>query len=218
MSLSSQNYPDSRLEMLKYIPAPARRILEVGCGTGAFAMQLLSEKREVWGVEPDTEGARIAASRNLFKVFNQKIEDVIPSLPNDYFDTIIFNDVLEHLYDPWGVLRLISSKLSDEGKIIACVPNFRYVTSLYEIVVKKDWQYRNEGGVLVFPHIRFFTRKSIESMFATCGYRILRLDGITRTKSMKGFTLALLINLLSLGYHRDIFFKQFAIVAEKSGT
>lgn len=217
MSLSPQNYPDSRLEMLKYIPAPARRILEVGCGTGAFAMQLLSEKREVWGVEPDTEGARIAASRNLFKVFNQKVEDCIPVLPNHYFEVVVFNDVLEHLYAPWDVLRLLRAKLSQNGKIVACLPNVRYITNLYEILIQKNWRY-DSAGILDATHIRFFTRKSIESMFATCGYRILRLDGITRTKSMKGFTLALLINLLSLGYHRDIFFRQFAIVAEKAGT
>jgi len=214
MPIPTLQYPGERPEMLKYIPNESKRILEVGCGGGGFAVQLLSDRREVWAVEPDPEAAQIVVSRKLHRVLNHKIEDCSHMLPDDYFDVIICNDVLEHLYDPWRALRLLRPKLSQNGKLIASIPNFRYVTNLYQIVVQKDWRYE-KAGILDATHIRFFTRKSIESLFSTCGYRILQLDGITRTKSLRGWMLAFLINVVSFGYHRDIFFKQFAIVAEK---
>lgn len=45
-------YDNIRLEMLRFLPNNAKRILDIGCGNGAFA-QVIKEKNnaEVWGIE-----------------------------------------------------------------------------------------------------------------------------------------------------------------------
>jgi 2-polyprenyl-3-methyl-5-hydroxy-6-metoxy-1,4-benzoquinol methylase len=42
------------------------------------------------------------------------ISKLISELPDNYFDTIVCNDVLEHLLDPYSVLARLKSKLKDE--------------------------------------------------------------------------------------------------------
>jgi 2-polyprenyl-3-methyl-5-hydroxy-6-metoxy-1,4-benzoquinol methylase len=207
-------YSGDRIDMLAYISKDANRILEIGCGQGNFAAQLLKPTREVWGIEPNVEAAKIASTK-LYKVLSQKVEDCIHEIPDNYFDAIIFNDVLEHLLDPWHILKIIRVKLSQEGKVIASIPNFRYITNLFNILIKKDWVYE-DAGILDATHIRFFTKKSINKLFLQNNYQILKMEGICRTTSFKGLMLASLINLFSLGYHHDIFFKQYVVIAKKA--
>lgn len=206
-------YSGDRPDMLAYVSSNANKILDVGCGQGNFAAQLLNPAREVWGIEPNAEAAQIASAK-LHKVFDRKIEDCLDEIPDHYFDAIFFNDVLEHVIDPWNILKIIRAKLSPNGKVIASVPNFRYVTNLYNILMKKDWVYE-DAGILDATHIRFFTKKSIERLFLQNNYQIIKLEGICRTTSFKGFMLASVINIFSLGYNQDIFFKQYVVVATK---
>jgi len=206
-------YSGDRPDMLAYVPSNANTILDVGCGQGKFAVQLLNSSREVWGIEPNCEAAQIASAK-LYKVFDRNIEDCLDEIPDNYFDAIFFNDVLEHMVDPWNILKIIRAKLSPHGQIIASVPNFRYVTNLYNILIKKDWVYE-DAGILDATHIRFFTKKSIERLFLQNNYQIIKMEGICRTTSFSGFMLASVINIFSLGYNQDIFFKQYVVVAAK---
>ena len=119
-------YGGERPEMLRFIPGSARTILDIGCGQGKFGAQLIQLGKEVWGVEPFEEAALIAAG-HLSKVLIGKIEDVIDSIPDSHFDIIILNDVIEHLIDPWGTIKDLKIKLKSDGKIIASIPNIRYL-------------------------------------------------------------------------------------------
>lgn len=207
-------YAGDRIDMLPYISNDAKIILDIGCGQGNFALQLLKPEREVWGIEPDAASAQIA-SEKLHRVFNKKIEDCIAEIPDNYFDAIIFNDVLEHMIDPWDVLSIMGVKLSSNGKIIASIPNFRYITNLFHILVKKDLIYE-DAGILDSTHLRFFTKESIKRMFEQNKYVIQTIKGISKTSSFKGLMLSSLINLLTLGSHRDIYFKQFVVIAKRA--
>lgn len=94
-----QYFQQDRLEMLNYIPETAKYILDVGCSSGGFG-QLLKEKysSEVWGIEPN-HAATESTSTKLDKVICSMFDSSV-SLPEYYFDCIVFNDVLEHLVDP----------------------------------------------------------------------------------------------------------------------
>src|SRR5690606_14615413 len=98
-------YSNVRTEMLKYLPSGATKIIDVGCGNGAFG-KVLKEKGniEVWGIElMPNEAAQ--AEKSLDKVFSGPVEGNLEKLPADYFDVAYFNDVLEHLADPYDVLK-----------------------------------------------------------------------------------------------------------------
>jgi len=80
------------------------------------------------------------------------------------------------------------------------------------VVVKRNWQYA-DSGILDHTHFRFFTRKSIISMFRESGYRIKTIKGINRTKSIKFHLLALIFCVLTLSNQLDMLYLQFAVVA-----
>jgi 2-polyprenyl-3-methyl-5-hydroxy-6-metoxy-1,4-benzoquinol methylase len=81
-------YDNIRHEMLKYLPPNAKKIIDVGCGNGAFAAVVKEKnKAEVWGIELMEEEAKIAQTI-LDKVFIGPCEQFMKELPNAYFDVI----------------------------------------------------------------------------------------------------------------------------------
>lgn len=203
-------YKNHRPEMLEFFPQNSKTVLDVGCGTGAFARQIKDEyKTETWGIEFMPDQAE-EAKKFLDKVYIGKCEDFLDELPNDYFDVIYFNDVLEHLSDPYLVLNQMKSKLKKKGKLISSLPNIRYHDALKMLIINKDWKY-DRSGVMDHTHLRFFTKKSIKRMYENSGFKIITHKGINKTKSLKPY----LYNLFLFFTASDIFYVQYATVVEK---
>ncbi len=168
-SKEDEYYSLSRPEVQRWIKPNQNAILDVGCGNGQMAYELKTTKniKEVWGIEPMERFGKQAIDR-LDNVLVMQVEDAIDWLPEKKFDTIIFADVLEHLVDPERVLIELKSKLTDCGEIITSIPNTRHWL-IFKQLLEGDWQY-TEHGLLDKTHLRFFTKKSIDRMFRTCGY------------------------------------------------
>ena len=203
-------FHNQRPEMLKYIPKDAKRILEVGCGEGAFCAALKTANREIWGVEMNENAAQKATDHCTFVLVGD-FNAVYDQLPKNHFDCVIFNDVLEHMYAPWDTIQLVKSLLSPAGVLVSSIPNFRYISNLItEVLFEGEFRYKPEGGILDDTHIRFFTTKSIRRMFNEQGYQVLVHEGLRPCKSWKE---KMFINL-SFGFLKDARFKQFATVAK----
>ncbi len=202
-------YESNREDMLKYIPQGTKTSLEFGCGFGGFSA-LVKERfdAEAWAVEIDEKSAK-AASEKLDKVINSDAREAIDKLPDNYFDCIIFFDILEHLVDPYSLLCVLKTKLTKEGVIVASIPNIRYYRSLVKLVVHGDWDYKDHG-ILDKTHLRFFTYKSIVKLFNELAFEISEIEGIHPTSS-RTFKL---LNMLLLGTIGDIRYKHFAVVAK----
>lgn len=198
-----------REEMLFYLPDSPSTILDVGCGSGSFGNRLKETTgAEIWGIEYVKEEAK-RTEQVLDKVFAGPCEDHIVNLPDQYFDVIYFNDVLEHLVDPYLVLRQMKPKLSKEGVVISSIPNMRYYKNFFKIVFGKDWEYEDQG-IMDRTHLRFFTGKSIERMYREAGYEVQVHEAINKTSSIRPY----LYNLPLLFSQRDIFYLQYATVAK----
>lgn len=166
-----------RHEMLALVPGSALRLLDVGCGAGGFGGLFKAKVagREVWGVEPNEEVAEEARSR-----LDHVIVGGFPQcsgIPRRYFDCCVFNDVLEHMVDPWAALSVARTYLRANGVVIASIPNVRHLTVIYRLVVRGEWTY-TPSGVLDATHLRFFTRKSMSQMFERSGYEITEMRGL----------------------------------------
>jgi SAM-dependent methyltransferase len=212
-SKSDFYYEQDRPEMLDYIPANIQKVLDVGCSSGAFGSALKTERLvECWGVETNQNAAAIAATR-LDRVIAQPFEEGL-ELPEHYFDCIIFNDVLEHLVDPYTALAYSKKLLSPSGVIVASIPNVRYFGNIWKLLVKKDWKY-TEYGILDWTHLRFFTQLSIRRMFEDGGYLIQSIDGINPVEQQHPehrhkFNA---LNAFLLNQIEDMRYLQFAVVA-----
>ena len=205
----SAYYRQSRLEMLPLVPDAALRILEVGCGAGTFLQSLQREDRELWGMDINPREAE-AAKSFCYKVLIGDAMELAEQLPDGYFDCVVFNDVLEHLPWPGKLLARMRTKLKPDGRVVASIPNIRYIGVLVtELLWRKDFAYTPEGGVLDDTHLRFFTRRSMQRLFERAGYQVLSCQGIRPCKSWKEKCFI----ALTLGFLSDARYKCFAWTA-----
>ncbi len=207
---SNDYYSSDRSEILSFVPQDIKTSLEFGCGQGCFSALLKEQfSAEAWAVELHEESARIAEQR-LDRVLCIDAVAAINELPNGYFDCIFFLDLLEHLVDPYLLLEKCMDKLSDKGVIIASIPNIRYYRAFARYVFHGNWEYK-QHGIMDIGHVRFFTFKSIRSMFTRLNYHIHTIQGVHPTSSR---TYSLL-NILFLNRLWDVRYKHFIVVAGK---
>lgn len=204
-------YTNVRQEMLAFLPNDAKKILDVGCSEGYFGKAVKDKNNaEVWGIEYMEKHAK-EAQKVLDKVFIGPCENFLDDLPENYFEVIYFNDVLEHLVDPYLVLEKIKSKLTKNGIVISSIPNLRYYQVMEELYFNGDFEYKEEG-ILDKTHLRFFTKKSIKNMYEKLGYKVLSHVGINGEKTLKSY----LYNFPKFFIiEEDMKHLQFATVAKK---
>lgn len=205
----SSYFEDSRPEMVQFIPTQTKRLLEIGCGRGAFS-QLLKDSRNihVTAIEPFPEAAKVAAGR-VNRLIASPIETALNELDGERFDCVVMNDVLEHLVDPWLTLRGLLPYIQVQGLLVASIPNVRFLPVLKDYVLRADWKYHTTG-VLDQTHLRFFTYHSMRKLFDVSGYDVLTVQGINAIKFPWKYGL---LNLLTFGALEDSRFMQFACVA-----
>lgn len=163
-------YKNDRQDIQSVVNPDSRVILDVGCGAGVLGSALKEKANaEVWGIEFN-EKAAIEAQLKLDNVIPGKAEDAIADLPDNYFDTIIFADVLEHLVDPYSVIEDIKKKLAPGGEIVVSIPNVRH-WSVVKQLLEGNWKYE-KWGIMDSTHLRFFTKQSITEMFEGAGFKI----------------------------------------------
>jgi SAM-dependent methyltransferase len=164
-------YSRPRHELVDLLPPRPRRVLDVGCGAGMLGAEV--KRRHpgcaVIGVEANADAARVAA-RSLDRVIVGDVEtlaldDVGP------LDAILYGDVLEHLVDPWTVVRRHATLLADGGRVVASLPNVRSVEVLLGLL-RGTWEYA-DAGILDRSHLRFFTRREGERLFADAGLTVV---------------------------------------------
>ena len=155
-------YPDqANNDLLERIPLSARVVLDVGCNTGALgaAYRRLNPRARLLGIDKDPEAAGQAA-RRLDQVAVVDVEhDPMPFALDGPIDCIVYGDVLEHLRDPWPVLRRHAEALSDDGTMLICVPNMQH-WSFADRLLRGTWKYE-PAGLLDETHLRWF---SLETM------------------------------------------------------
>jgi 2-polyprenyl-3-methyl-5-hydroxy-6-metoxy-1,4-benzoquinol methylase len=207
----SPYYRRARLEMLPFVPWSVKRVLEVGCAEGLFGEAVKRQRTaEVWGIEVLSDVAERARAR-LDHVLTGTIEGLIPELPPGHFNCIVFNDVLEHLVDPWDVLARIRPALAPDGVVVASIPNIRHYPTFVDLVLRKEWIYQ-QWGILDRTHLRFFTVRSIPRLFADSGYELIAMQGIEDGSTVLPWRFTIL-NRLLLRALNDCRFLVFACVA-----
>ena len=166
-------------DLLRFIPAGLNRVVEIGSSSGALARQykLVQPHCHYVGVEIDARYAELSR-RFCDRVLVGNIEHMDDSTFGSLFpaDAFVFGDVLEHLYDPWAVLKRIRAASEKPIVVVACIPNAQHWSIQANLSVGA-FVYQ-DMGLFDRTHIRWFTRKTIIDLFRATGYEIQ--DGVTR--------------------------------------
>ena len=140
-------------------------LLDVGCGNGRFLAQMRELGWEVMGVEPDSEAARIARKRFGLDVFQGTLEEA--KFPDNSFDAITMNHVIEHVPDPIGLLAECRRILKPDGKMVMVTPN---IQSLGRYLFGKAWLHWDPPR-----HLVLFSPKSLRACAERAGLRVRSL-------------------------------------------
>lgn len=165
-----------RPEVQALVPENARRILDIGCGTGRLG-EGLKQKRHchVTGVELDAVSATRAAER-IDLVIQKDLEAADFDFQDHQFDCVICADILEHLREPGVLLEKIRRWLEPDGSLILSIPNVRH-HSVITSLLAGNWTYES-AGLLDNDHVRFFTRREIEKLLFRSGFDVNQFQAV----------------------------------------
>ena len=166
-------YQNCRWDVLDLMPASVGRVLDVGCGEGATGAELLRSGRAstVDGIELVPEVAALAG-RHYRTVAVGDLADVDRSILDVDYDTMLCNDVLEHVADPWSVLRTLTAEhVRIGGSVFVSLPNVQCAEVVAPLLVGR-FDYADDG-VLDRTHLRFFTRSSARELLTSAGLTIV---------------------------------------------
>ena len=160
-------------ELLSLVPPTIRRVIDVGCMVGTMA-RCIRERfphARVTGLDIDPDYAATAA-QHCTDAFACDIETIQPALWEHLFpsDCWIFGDCLEHLRDPWRILREIRARIDPDGCLLVCLPNAQN-WSVQQCLASGQFRYQ-DAGLMDRTHLRWFTRITLLEMLQGCGWTV----------------------------------------------
>lgn len=155
--------------LLKWLRVQASTtVLDVGCFDGRFAMLTRQLGHHVTGLDRfkfDGVAERVDA------FIEADLNNPLPDSIQPGYGVVVAGDILEHVVEPKQLLDDLVSKLAPGGTILVSVPNFGHWYPRGRTALGKfDYDQR---GPLDRGHVRFFTRTTIERLFAESGLRVL---------------------------------------------
>ncbi|QFT75976.1 class I SAM-dependent methyltransferase [Erythrobacter sp. THAF29] len=170
--MSAEYHSSVRRDIVPLVPR-AERLLDVGGGTGATAKFL---KREGYAREIGVMDA-VAPSDDREIDFHSRADLNDPSAIDSFFeeagpfDTILLLDVLEHLVDPWTIVKSFAKHVPEDGVMVASIPNVRHHSVTANLLFRNRWTY-TDSGLLDRTHLRFFVRETAIDLMTLPGFRI----------------------------------------------
>ncbi len=119
----------------------ASRILDLGSGVGGFVVACRRRGLRAFGLEPDRIGqgtkvtsVQIARRRLFMPVFVNGVGESIP-FPDECFDLVVMNQVIEHVADQSRVVREAARVVREGGVVYIACPNYlRFYEPHYKIL------------------------------------------------------------------------------------
>ena len=134
------------------------RLLDIGCGDGAF---LLAARAAGWGVTGTERNPAPARSSGL-----EVHEDVSLLVNTARFDCVTMWHTLEHMTDIPSVLQKIAMVLKPEGVLIIAVPDFGGLQARF---FREHWLHLD-----VPRHLYHFDAKALDFCLNAAGFRVHR--------------------------------------------
>jgi len=197
MTYSAKNadyFGNARRGFIDELPDnPAARLLEIGAGEGSTAAYAQATNKCGWtcGVELCETAAAIAMTK-MDQVIIGDVEKVALEFPERHFDVLILSEILEHLVDPWKVLKRLRPLMKPGALVHAGSPNVCHWSVIKSLLAGR-WQYE-ERGIFDATHLRWFSPLTYREMFMDSGYVV---DSVSPANPLRAK--ARLINAVTFG-------------------
>ncbi len=171
---------ERRLELLRrHVDLEGKRILDIGCGVGAFVRRLGEFSSDIVGTDVDRESVRRGgeALPNLALALGEHMP-----FKGGSFDVILLHEVLEHVDNDVETLREARRLLAPGGRIVVFCPNRLYPFETHGIFVGKRYVFGNVPFVnwlpnplrnRLVPHARTYSYKRLRQVYKRAGLRPL---------------------------------------------
>jgi 2-polyprenyl-3-methyl-5-hydroxy-6-metoxy-1,4-benzoquinol methylase len=125
-------YEQERFEKTIEIVGSGKNVLDLGCGLGVLSLEIAFQGNDVVAVDADcnliNEASRYSdkylKERKINNVYILKCENGEElSLPDESFDTVLIEEVLEHVPNPMKIIKEAIRVLKKGGILIISVPN-----------------------------------------------------------------------------------------------
>lgn len=147
--------------------APPGKVLEIGCGHGAYVALLGWSGFEAYGTELSPWVVDFA--RNTFGIDARcgpvEQQDFAPGT----FDVLVLNDVIEHLPDPLATLTHCATLLKPDGFFVIQTPEYKEHLGYADLQAANDLFLRHMDGNNE-EHLFLFSRRSAAQFFARLGF------------------------------------------------
>jgi len=155
------------------------KIIDVGCGNGFLAGQLLARGYNVTGLDASKTGikqARIKHPQGIFEVASV-YDNLDEKFGNDW-DIVISSEVVEHLYDPRLYASNISKLLKPNGVLLISTPYHGYFKNI-ALALAGAWDKHLtvlwDGG-----HIKFWSYCTLKKLLHESGFGKFTFQGAGR--------------------------------------
>lgn len=145
--------------IIKHCTRVESKLLDYGCGTGAFLHATMQDGWKAFGVEPSKE-----AREEAQKVTQSKVYQSFEEIHDNTFDAITLWHVLEHVPDLNQLLQKLKSILSENGTMFIAVPNH---SSWDGDNYKEYW-----AGYDVPRHLWHFSHETMKTLVENNGLKL----------------------------------------------
>ncbi len=153
-------------------PHVGARVLEIGAGSGNLTLNLVP-RTHYRACDPNPffvrELKKLVDTRPYLSAGAIDPADVTSFPAGEKFETIICQNMLEHLEDDGAALRNLRTLLQPGGQVVALVPH-------------GDGLYGSLDGLL--GHCRRYSRAQLRAVAQSAGFRCVRLAGFNRLGSL----------------------------------
>lgn len=166
-------YDTLNTRVLAAVPARARMVLDVGCGTGRLGRSIKERQRcQVTGITHSADEAQ-QAREWLDTVRETDLERFEP-VAGQRFDAIVLSHVLEHIRDPERLLKRILREALPGATVIVAVPNVLWWRQRMEFV-RGRFRYA-DSGIMDRTHVHFFDLETAKKLMLDCGMTLETID------------------------------------------
>ena len=155
------------LRALLRFKQPPARILDVGCAHGGFVALARWAGYDATGLELSPWVAEFARETFAVPMLQGEIEE--QGLPENSFDAIVLNDVLEHLADPPATLACCSRLLAEDGVLLVQTPCYPEGVSYEELEARGDRFLEMMNG-MARQHLFLLGRRAVQRLLDGLGF------------------------------------------------